>query len=117
MHDLFLSVPDIGIANYADHNTPHATSKHVETVLKDLEQGSNTLLKWFTDNLIANPEKYHHLVSTNEKGHLNIEEIEISNSKCKKLLVIKIDSKRMFDSHVKSLCKKASQKLKELPIS
>ena len=48
---------------------------------------------------------------------------EISNStvtyfnppyKCEKLLGIKIDSKPMFDDHVKSLCKKASQKLNAL---
>ena len=43
--DLFLFVLDIGIANYADNNTSHATNKHLETVLKDLEQGSDTLLK------------------------------------------------------------------------
>ena len=112
--DLFLFVSDIGIANYADDNTPHATDKHLETVLKDLEQVSDTLLKWFTDNLLkANPEKYHLLVSTNEKRHLNVGEIEISNSKCRKFLGVKIDSK-LFDSHVKSLCKKASQKLSAL---
>ena len=113
--DLFLFVPDIGLANYADDNTPHATDKYLETVLKNFEQGSDTLLKWFTDNLLkANPEKYHLLVSTNEKRHLNVGEVEISNSKCKKFLGIKIDSKLMFDSHVKSLCKKASQKLNAL---
>ena len=32
------------------HNTPHAIGEHLETVLKDLEQGSDTLLKWFTKN-------------------------------------------------------------------
>ena len=68
LYDLFLFVSDIGIANYADDNTPHATNKHLETLLKNLEQGSDTLLKWFTDNLLkANPEKYHLLVSTNKK--------------------------------------------------
>ena len=41
LSDLFLFVPDIGVANYADDNTPHATDKHLETVLKDLEQGSD----------------------------------------------------------------------------
>ena len=99
------------IVSNADENTPHATNKHLETVLKDLEQGSNTLLNWFTDNLVkANPEKYHLLVSTNGKRHLNVGEIEISNSNCEKPLGIKMDSKPMFDSHVKSLCKKTSQK-------
>ena len=86
--DLFLFVPDISIANYADDNTPHATNKHLDTVLKDLEQGSDTLLKWFIDYLLkANPKKYHLLVSTNEKRHLNVGEIEISNSKCENWLL------------------------------
>ena len=70
--DVFLFVLDIGIVTYADDNTPHTTNKHLETELKDLEQGSDILLKWFTDNLLkANPEKYHLLVSTNEKRHVN----------------------------------------------
>ena len=69
------------------------------------------MLKWFTDNLLkANPEKYHLPVSKNEKRHLNAWETEISNGKCEKFLGITIDSKLMFDSHVKFLCKKASLK-------
>ena len=88
----FFFVPDIGIANYADDNTLHATSKHLETVLKDLEQISDTLLKLFTDTFLkANPERYHLLVWTNEKRHFNVgEEIEISNSKCKKPWELKL---------------------------
>ena len=51
--------------NYADDTTPHATDNYIEIVLKDLEQGSDTLLKWFTNNLLkANPEKYYLLVTT-----------------------------------------------------
>ena len=46
--DLFLFVPEIGIATYADDNTLHATNKHVET----LHLGSDTLLKWFTGNIL-----------------------------------------------------------------
>ena len=95
MWDLFLFVRDI--ASYADDNTPHDTNKNLETVLKDLEQGSDTLLKWFTDDrLRANSEKFHLLVSTNEKILLNVGEIEISNSKREKILGIKIDYKLMY---------------------
>ena len=43
--DLFLFVSDIGIPNYADDNTPHATNKNLATVLKEFEQGSDTSLK------------------------------------------------------------------------
>ena len=98
-------------------NTPHAINKHSETILKDLGQGSDTLLKWFRDNrLKANPERYHLLLNTNEKRHLNKGEIDISNSKCEKLLGIKTDSKLIFDSYAISLRKKASQKLNALSI-
>ena len=73
MCDLFLFVSDNGIANYADDNTPHATNKYLETILKDLQQGSDTLLKWFTDNVLnTNPEQYYLLVSINKKRHLNV---------------------------------------------
>ena len=95
MCGLFLFVRDI--PNYADDNTPHATNKDLETVLKDLEQRPDTLLKWFTDNLLkANQEKYHLLASTNEKILLNVGETEISNSKRQKSLGIKIDYKLMY---------------------
>ena len=46
-----------------------------------------------------------------KKRYLSVGEVEISNSRCEKFLGIKIDSKLMLDSHVKSLCKKATQKL------
>ena len=59
---------------------------------------SNTLLKWFTDNLLnANLEKSCRMV--------------ITNSKCEKLQGIHIDNKLTFEPHVRCLCKKASQKL------
>ena len=117
MYDLFLFVPNTGIVNFADDNTPHAINKHFETILKDFEQGSDTLLKWFRDNrLKENPERYHLLLNTNEKRHLNGGEIHISTSKCEKLLGIKTDSKLIFDSYAKSLCKKASQKLNALSV-
>ena len=38
----------------------------------------------------------------------------VTNSKCEKLLGIKIDNKLSFEPHVDSLCKKASQKLNAL---
>ena len=64
--------------------------------------------------LKVNSEKFHLFVSASEKRHLNVEEIEISKSKCEILLGLKTDSKLMFDSHVNSLCKKASEKLNAL---
>ena len=40
-----------------------------------------------------------------------IDNYEIFNSNCQKLLGVKIDNKLSFNEHVPGLCKKASQKL------
>ena len=41
-------MPEIGLVTYADDNTLHATNKYLET----LHRGSDTLLKFFTDNIL-----------------------------------------------------------------
>ena len=73
---------------------------------------SDTLLKWFTDNLLkANPEKSYLLTNSTQEIQLNIGEIVISNRRCEKLLGIHIANKLTFEPHARSLYKKASQKL------
>ena len=109
--DLFQFFPDVDIANYVDDNTPHSSNINLSKVLHDLEKTLNTLFKWFIDNLLkAYPEKSH-LTNSTQEIKINIGEIAISNSKCEKLLGIHFDDKLTFESHVISLCKKASQKL------
>ena len=111
--DLFQFFPDLDITNYADDNTSHSTNINLNKVLHDLQKMSDTLFKWFTDNLLkANPEKSH-LIMTNSvlEIQINIGEMVISNSKCEKLLGTHIDNKLTFEPHVRSPCKKASQKL------
>ena len=110
--DLFQFFLDVDIAKYADDNTPHSSNKNLNKVLHDLKKNSNSLFKWFTDNLLkANPEKSHLLTNSAQEIQINIGETAISNSKCEKLLGIHFDSKLTFEPHVGSLCKKASQKL------
>ena len=76
---------------------------------------SNTLFKWFTDNLLkTNPEKTYCRANSAQEIQVNIGGITISNSICKKLLGIHTDNKLKFEPHVRSLCKTASQKLNAL---
>ena len=90
--------PDVDIANYADGNTPHLSNINLNKVLHDLEKNSNTLFKWFTDNLLkANPEKSHLLTNSTQEIQINIGEIAISNSKCEKVLGIHFDNKLTFE--------------------
>ena len=41
-------------------------------------------------------------------------DIQITNSKCEKLLGIKIDHKLTFDAHIDEICKKTGQKINAL---
>ena len=59
----------------------------------------------------ANTDKCHLLVSSDES---KIEDCSIKNSIEEKLLGLKFDSSLSFESHITSLCKKASQKLHAL---
>ena len=76
---------------------------------------SDTLFKWFTDNLLkANPEKSHLLTNSAQEIQINIGGMAISNSKCEKLLDIDIDNELASEPNVISLCKRASQKVNAL---
>ena len=57
---LFQFFHNLDIVKYTDGNTPHSTSINLNEVWYDLEKGSNTLFKWFTENLLkVNLENSH----------------------------------------------------------
>ena len=110
--DLFLFTEDLDIAHYADDTTPYHCSDNTESVIEMLEIAATKLFQWFKDNnLKANADKCHLLLSTNESEQININDTIIDSSKAEKLLKILIDNKLNFDKHVSSLCVKAGQKL------
>ena len=88
-------------ASYADDNTPCLSHKNFEDAIT-----------WFDNNRMkANADKCHLLLSTKEKLKANISNYTIMNSDKEKLLGVTIDNHLKFESHIKNLCSKASQKL------
>ena len=62
------------------------------------------------NGLKANPNKFHLILSeTDDHYSVNVDKFKIVNSKSKKLLGVKIDSKMTFNDHVSGICTKASQ--------
>ena len=116
LSDLFMILNESLIANYADDNSPFACDKNISNVILQLEGDSNTLLEWVKNNgLKANPDKFHIILNgSHEDEFIIVDEYVIQNSKCEKLLGIKIDYELSFDDHVTDLCKKASRKLHAL---
>ena len=65
------------IAYFADDNTPFTSANNIDDLTDSLEKASISLFKWFKDNLFkGNPDKYHLLVSTNEKTKINRENFQ-----------------------------------------
>ena len=110
--DLFLIIKDIDIGSYADDNTPYCAYDNFDDVLACLEKTASDLFEWFSNNgMKANADKCHLLLSTKGKLTANISNFKITNSKKEKLLGVTIDNDLKFESHIESLCSKASQKL------
>ena len=104
------------MANYADDNSPFSCNKDIESVIIQLEKDSKFLLTWVSNNgLKANPDKFHLILNNpDDKYSINIRNFPIFNTKCEKLLGIKIDNSLSFTEHVTDLCSKACQKLHAL---
>ena len=58
--DLFLIMENIGIASYADDNTPYTTGNAVEEVIQKLENAAKTVFQWFSNTQMkTNPDRCH----------------------------------------------------------
>ena len=81
--DLFMFLPEIGIANYADDNTPYSTGTGIHSTISDLDQAIGILLKWFQYNsLKTNPDKYHVLLTETSETQLIVKNVPIASSYC-----------------------------------
>ena len=113
--DLFFTLNNTEIINYADDTMPYPISDNMDGLLTSLEKPSKDLLKCFDDNFIkSNPDKCHLLVSSCKKIKMEVGDFDIENSTCEKLLGVHFDNSVTFDYHMSELCKKASKKTNAL---
>ena len=113
--DLFWIMCKIDFASYEDDNIPYVLRGGIYDINKPLEDDSINLFEWFLDNQIkANSNKCHLITSKQSCINLKIGNINIKNSTCKKLLVVKIDNKHNFNEHLDGITKKASHKVSVL---
>ena len=106
---------NVEFASYADDDTPYLVKNNMRDVIKPQENTSVELFESFSVNQMkANPDKCHFITSESKDLVINVENNEITNSKCEKLLGIKIDYKLTFTAHIDKIFKKAGQKLNAL---
>ena len=102
-------------ASYADDNTRYVLADTIDEVIKRFKTASVKLFKWLTDNQMkANQDKGHLIVSKNENISMHTGPFEIKNTSCEKLLGIKVDSRLNFNEHLDGIIKKASRKISAL---
>ena len=69
-------------ARYTDDNT-HVPGDTIDEVIKSLEIAFVKLFKWFSDNQMkANQDKCHLIISKNENLLVYISPFEIKNTNC-----------------------------------
>ena len=113
LSDLLLVVKDTDFSSYADDNTIYDIGDSINDVIASLQDSSEKLFQWFSDNqLKGNTDKCHLIVSSDDSTEIQVGESVIKNTTCEKLLGIKIDNKLTFDEHVSGPCKKAANKLR-----
>ena len=66
--------------SYADYNTPYVGAKNIDKIITILENDSVQWFKWFSGNQMkANKDRYHLVISNNEKVSMKIDNTEIEN--------------------------------------
>jgi hypothetical protein len=115
INDLFLLNISSEICNFADDNTLSAEGDFLFEVVSKLKTDLSNVLHWFKINSMApNSEKFQLMFLGNPGTTLNVNGYSLKPSKYVKLLGVEIDNELKFTQHIKSICKKASQKINAL---
>ena len=119
INDLILFLYIAVLSNYADDNNLYAISNDKEETKRALVKDFQTVISWFYENsMILNSERCHYMcmgkdVKENETLQISRQQ-KMIYSKEVEILGIKIDRKLSFHQHIKSISKKAGQKLSAL---
>lgn len=84
----------------------------IKEAIESLANATVEFIQWFSNNQMKTyPDKCHLRTSKSEATVVNVENNSIKNSKCEKLLGVKIDCKLIFNSYIDKICKKTGQKM------
>ena len=120
LNDIFLFIHNANLHNFADDNTIEAFSLSVQELVSILEKQSDIAIDWLKSNsMIANPSKFHAIISTTGNSNvvgipIKIKDRNIKSESHVKLLGVKIDCKLNFEKHISDICRKAACQLSAL---
>ena len=110
--DLSLIMDDIDIVNYADENTRSVTADATDGVIASLKNASNTLFKWFSDNLFkGKSNKWQLLVNVKHKVSMKIVDFNIVKSECEKCEVSSLVKSLLLTATHQAYVKRLAERL------
>ena len=105
--DKFFIVEEVDIMRYVDDDTPYVCS-----IQKKIEKVRKILFEWFSNNFLnVNADKFYLILGMDELVSININNEVIKNSNYKKLLVVNLNNRLGFDTHVINSWNRVTKKL------
>ena len=115
LRDLFLTIEGNYFTNYTVDTTPYVIGNNAEEVVSELKAITQKLFIWFTQNeMKANLNKCHLLLSITDVFNFEISETVIRNSNSKKLLGVTFDKELKSEKNIITICQRANRKLNAL---
>ena len=113
LNDLFLYPQETFLSNYADDNTLYSIGNTTESIKRALSNDFQSIENWYHENLmVLNAKKCHYMcVGIDSENNFIFDGIKLPNSCEEKILRVIIDNEHKFDPHIRSMLKKAAQKL------
>ena len=119
LNDIFYSLTEGSLCNFADDNTVSVTATNTDELLQLVKIITKKCLDWFKSNeMIANPSKFQAFTIGSKDKCIN--EFEIDQEFAIKielnvtLLGVQIDENLKFDSHIDKIGKKTAKQLNSL---
>ena len=116
LNDLFFQLNDTHVCNFADDTTLNACDLELPNILNELEDNALTCILWFENNYMKLNQSKCHFLTSGSTEHLwvKVGNEMIWESQAEKLLGLTVDKNLNFNLHLKTLCKKANQKVSAL---
>ena len=109
INDLFLSVRNADIHNFADNNTISSNLDNLEKLISNLKRASEVAINWFRNNtMIFKPSKLQSIITDHSKTNYNPQTLKSH------LLNLEIDSRLNFEKHTSATSNNAAKHLNAL---
>ena len=113
VNDIFTTLENSILTNYADDNTITVITNTRNTLIRTLRSESERATAWFENNMMeANPSKFQLIIlKSKDTTTIQISDNRVESEDSVTLLGVTLDKNLNFNSHTSILCRKAASQL------